>query len=198
MGQQEKPEIREHVRIMIGQLPHEQRETEALHAAHLVASLPLWRAATSVLLYDALDDEISTAPLAKQAASEGKRVYLPRINGPSLRFLPAAHDPDDGRGYVRHPFGMLEPTAGRPWPEKREATIAIVPGRAFTRDGHRLGRGGGYYDRFLGELPETVRASVTLIGLCHTVQLVDALPIDPHDVPMDMVVSGQQIITIGL
>jgi 5-formyltetrahydrofolate cyclo-ligase len=70
-------------------------------------------------------------------------------------------------------------------PSPHEPDVVIVPGVAFTRDGHRLGQGGGWYDRFLHE----VRDRCTTIGVCFHEQVVDALPVEDHDVAMDTVVT---------
>ncbi|MEP6673273.1 MAG: 5-formyltetrahydrofolate cyclo-ligase [Chthoniobacter sp.] len=63
----------------------------------------------------------------------------------------------------------------------------LVPGLAFTKDGHRLGRGGGFYDRYLAALPATTHK----IGVCFALQLVETLPIEPHDQRMDAVVTEE-------
>ena len=72
-----------------------------------------------------------------------------------------------------------------PPPDPLTIDVVIVPGTAFTRDGHRLGQGGGWYDRFL----LSVRADCVTIGVGYSVQLVDELPTEPHDVVLDHVVT---------
>lgn len=70
-------------------------------------------------------------------------------------------------------------------PDAEEIDVVIVPGLAFTRAGHRLGQGGGWYDRFLTR----IRPDCATIGVAFEPQLVDALPIEPHDVQLDCVVT---------
>ena len=79
---------------------------------------------------------------------------------------------------VAVPESDVEPT----WPD-----LVIVPGLAFTADGARLGQGGGWYDRFLS----AVRSDCTTIGVCFSEQVVDALPVEPHDVAVDHVVTDE-------
>lgn len=79
------------------------------------------------------------------------------------------------------PEADVDPT----WPD-----AVIVPGLAFTAAGDRLGQGGGWYDRFLSE----VRADCVSIGVCFVEQLVDALPVEPHDVTMDHVVTDRGVV----
>ena len=70
-------------------------------------------------------------------------------------------------------------------PDPAILDVVVVPGVAFTRDGHRLGQGGGWYDRFLPRLPERC----TTIGVCFAEQVVDEVPVEDHDVAVDVVVS---------
>ena len=70
-------------------------------------------------------------------------------------------------------------------PDPALVDVVVVPGVAFTRDGHRLGQGGGWYDRFLPQL----RPACTTIGVCFREQVVDAVPVEPHDVAIDLVVT---------
>ena len=70
-------------------------------------------------------------------------------------------------------------------PDPARVDVVVVPGLAFTADGHRLGQGGGWYDRFLVRLPERVLT----VGVGFAEQLVDALPVEPHDVPLDLIVT---------
>ncbi len=77
---------------------------------------------------------------------------------------------------VSVPEAEVEPA----WPD-----VVVVPGLAFTAAGDRLGQGGGWYDRFLSE----VRSDCTTIGVCFAEQIVDALPVEAHDVTMDHVVT---------
>lgn len=78
-----------------------------------------------------------------------------------------------------------------PPPDPSHVEVVIVPGTAFTADGHRLGQGGGWYDRFLPQL----RPSCLKIGVCFDVQLVDELPVELHDVRLDLVVSDAGVAT---
>ena len=82
-------------------------------------------------------------------------------------------------------FGILEPQGERPCPAG-EIDLVVCPGVAFTADGRRLGRGRGYYDRYLG-VPAFRGFRV---GVCYAHQLVDDLPVEPHDVRMDRVITG--------
>ena len=108
------------------------------------------------------------------------RVVLPRVEGDAMRFYACRPD-----ALVFGAFGILEPQGERPCPAG-EIDLVVCPGVAFTADGRRLGRGRGYYDRYLGD--PAFRGF--RVGVCYAHQLVDDLPVEPHDVRMDRVITG--------
>ena len=140
-----------------------------------IRAWPGWAAADSVLLYLAFGSEADLHALV----SEGKeRIVVPRTGDDphgelSLHRL-------EGADLERHPFGPLQPRKGAPSVDPAAVQLALVPGLCFDRSGTRLGYGGGHFDRFLGRLAPTVpRLGVTFESL-----VVDALPREPHDVPV--------------
>lgn len=157
--------------------------------ADRVLALPEIAEARSVLTCLSFGDELDTWGLAERLLEAGKQVYVPRA------------DPRDRRLHVhRYPceletlsFGLRQPPRGAPEvPEERveEAIDAVlVLGLGFDRRGIRLGHGGGYFDRFLGVHPDLLA-----IGLAAEVQIVERLPREPHDVPMDLVVTDERVL----
>lgn len=139
---------------------------------------PRIRQAHTLLLYSALPDEIPTQALTDRLAAEGKTVVLPRVvdaTDMELRYYTGRQDLQQGA------FGILEP-AGALFIAYSLIDVAVIPGMAFDRLGHRLGRGKGYYDRFLSRVPLIYK-----IGVCFPWQVVDRVPTDQHDMPMDEV-----------
>ncbi len=139
----------------------------------------LYRFAHTVLLYYSMDDEVDTHGLVASLHRQGRKVLLPRMkDGQSLELV-------EFRGMMdlrpAEKFNILEPQ-GEPFTDYRSIDLAIIPGMAFTCDGKRLGRGKGYYDRLLAEMP-----SVCKIGLCFPFQLVEDVPVDENDILMDEV-----------
>lgn len=169
-------------RSLRGQLPH---FLFAPVPERLLAS-EIWRKAASVGLYASLPGEVDTAPLLENAWQEGKLVCLPRItdkNTHSMEFIPCASMAELTVGA----FGLLEPAAAAP---ARWVDLLVVPALAFDRRGCRLGRGGGYYDRFLA----THGGFATLrLGICHSRQVVERLPDDPWDIFMDALCTEEGI-----
>ena len=153
------------------------RASAAIFSA--VERLPEFRAARTVAVFAALSDEPATDEVLARWAST-RRVVLPRVEGDAMRFYACRPD-----ALVFGAFGILEPQGERPCPAG-EIDLVVCPGVAFTADGRRLGRGRGYYDRYLGD--PAFRGF--RVGVCYAHQLVDDLPVEPHDVRMDRVITG--------
>jgi 5-formyltetrahydrofolate cyclo-ligase len=137
-------------------------------------------AAQTIMLYSALPDEPATLPLLNVLRAEGRTVLLPRVTSDSemeLRHYSGSADLEQGA------FGIMEPT-GAIFTDYKKIEVVVVPGMAFDEAGHRLGRGKGYYDRFLSLVPEAYK-----IGVCLPSHLVDHVPTDDHDILMDTVIT---------
>lgn len=141
-----------------------------------VLNLPQIKEAKTVFLYHALPDEVQTISVLNKIIGE-KRVVLPVVVGDDLvikEYIPS----NLKVGYMN----ILEP-AQEETVNPQEIDLAIVPGIAFDSKCNRLGRGKGYYDRLL---PKT---NCTKIGICYNFQLVDNIPADSNDIPMDIVIT---------
>lgn len=155
---------------------------EAAAIVSLLESHPQVKRAHTLLLYSALPDEPSLQPLLDRLVEEGKTVLLPRVvNGTDMElcYYTGAADLQQGA------FNIMEPI-GKPCTDYESVDVAIVPGMAFDKQGHRLGRGKGYYDRLLPQLKKTYK-----IGVCYPSRLLADVPTDEHDVRMDEVVSAE-------
>jgi 5-formyltetrahydrofolate cyclo-ligase len=136
--------------------------------------------ANILLLYNALPDEVPTQELLDELIAQGKTVLLPRvINDTEMELRQYTGTQDLQAGF----FGIMEPT-GTLFTDYEKIDVAVVPGMAFDKKGHRLGRGKGYYDRFLAKTPHTYK-----IGICYSSRLFDHIPTDEHDILMDEVIS---------
>lgn len=147
-----------------------------------ILSLPQWKSASTVLLYHALPGEVDLTVLMDVP---GKRVALPLVEGDSLllkEYLPGTLV----RGYA----GIMEPPFSAPDVELSEIGLAIIPGVAFDPEGHRLGRGRGFYDRLLPGL------RCPLVGAAYSWQMVEKVPTDPWDVSLDLVVTDTRTYSV--
>ena len=168
---------------------------------------PLLVDARVILAYYSLPDEVNTHQLIDDLVAEGKTVLLPKVLDATtmeLRLYTGPHDLAPG------PFGILEPSGSQyspssflfpPSSKTSSIDVALIPGIAFDALGHRLGRGRGYYDRFLrtmGTVPSVSSAAndrgtvpsvrPRLLGLCFDFQKVPSVPVDPTDIPVDIVI----------
>lgn len=142
--------------------------------------LPAFEQARCVALFCALPDEPPTGE-ALRRWSLTRRVVVPRVEGEAMRFFD--YDPLTMR---RGAFGIEEPGPEARLCPPEEIDLMLVPGVAFTAAGDRLGRGRGYYDRYLSQ--QGMRA--LRIGVCYRHQVVGELPREPHDITMDQLITG--------
>ena len=131
-----------------------------------------------IAVYLASKDEIDLTDFITAALSFGCVLVAPRWNGAEYELVRIA----SLETLVKGPQGILEPPAG-PVIRPQDVRAWLVPGLAFTKDGGRLGYGGGWYDRLLCKVPK----HVPKIGVAYAFQLVDELPTEPHDVRLTSV-----------
>ena len=135
--------------------------------------------ARTLFIYSSLSDEVDTTTLLDSLATQGKTVVLPKVidaENMELRLYTGRTDLTIGN------YGIMEPT-GRLFTDLHDIEVAVIPGMAFDRNGHRLGRGKGYYDRMLAQMPQIYK-----IGICFDFQLLENIPHDTHDILMDEVI----------
>lgn len=222
--------LRQAIRGAVESVDLAARHEQSAAICDRLMSLPEWPGATEVVAYSAMGDEVDLAPLLANALSTGRRIYLPRIVGTEIRFFHFTGNPAE---LSAHDYGMLEPMPDAPeWspPSHRRpgsgasgdhgaaessgatapgsltpAALIICPGRAFDPAGRRLGRGKGYYDRFLAAVrpgdggpgshgaPGAGLPRSLVIGVCFSFQLVDEVPAGPGDQRVDMVVTDTKL-----
>ena len=159
----------------------EERRKASLEIFSQVASLPEYARSRTVAAFVSLPDEPFTGDFL-DFASRGKRLVLPRVEGGTMTFRYSS--PGE---LVRGSFGIMEPppTAGEC--AAGDIDFMIVPGAAFTPEGVRLGRGKGFYDRYMAL--EGFRAFT--VGVCFACALTDTLPAEAHDKRVQLVVSDR-------
>ena len=174
----DKRKIRQAVRAEIAKLSDgEKKSLSAQIFSELDNSNEVCNASV-IALFISLPDEPQTANFIEQLLSKNKRVVVPRIEGEEMNFY------DISEGVFKGAFGIMEPIATNPI-LPAEIDVMIVPGVAFTRQGSRLGRGKGFYDKYLSL--KGFRAYT--IGVCYPCQLVYKLPTEPHDKQLDLIVT---------
>lgn len=176
-----KQELREQVKASIKLMQFEEREAASVRICQRIIGTPEWKEAKSVLLYASLPDEVTLDMLINDAEQCGKQILLPVVDGDDLHIR--LYDPD--RIVCSEKYHIKEPADCCPALSDLDGIdLAIIPGRAFTRDGLRLGRGKGYYDRTLPSL------SCPKWGVAFACQVVDDIPVDPWDIRLDRIIAG--------
>lgn len=175
----QKTELRRAIRSNIRSLSVKERTEAARLIIDQIEHDERFRAARTIAAFMPLGDE---PPLreAVERWAQTKRVVVPKVEGEVMRFYDFRSEQMESGA-----FGIDEPQASEIC-LATEIEVMIVPAVGFTRSGARMGRGRGYYDRYLGA-PEA--AHIYKIGTCFACQIVDALPTEPHDVAMDRVVA---------
>ena len=171
--------LRSRAREILAALSPDASAAASAEIRRRIEALPEWEGARTVAFYAAQPCEPDLAPLLEV---QGKEFCFPRTAGGALEFH-QCHSHDllrPGPWKLREPDPVHCPVI----PATR-IDLLFIPGLAFTRSGGRLGRGGGYYDRFLSRThPQAVK-----IGVCFHAQLVAAVPLESHDLEMDLVVT---------
>lgn len=179
-----KAEIRKAVRIGLAAMTPEQRAAESTVICERILKLETYQKAHVVMLYAPLGDEPLIEPVARHALSRGKILLLPRVNR-SLKNMTAALVQDWPGDLERDVMGILTPRHDALTYDPESIHFILIPGVAYSATGVRLGRGGGYYDRFLPQIPIYRR-----FGVCYRCQRVDEIPLLPHDEPVSEVICG--------
>lgn len=180
----EKKELRRWIKTLKAQYSLEQKKCMSQEVWGQLEKQPLFQNARVVLLYWSMDDEVYTHDYVLEWAAS-KKVLLPCVKGDmlELREFRGMDSLRPGEG-----FGIPEPV-GELFTDYAAIDVIVVPGVAFDMKANRLGRGRGYYDRILKQARSAVK-----IGICFDFQLLQDVPVDSLDVPMDLVVSASRVI----
>jgi 5-formyltetrahydrofolate cyclo-ligase len=184
-----KSELRRQIRQQRVDLAHRKRRSDRIQQT--AGDLPAIQSAQTIMVYVGYRSEVRTDALTSRLIEEGKTVYVPWCDDDELRpfRLESLGELQPGT------FGILEPPAElKQRPERRglasDLEIVLVPGIAFDRSGHRLGQGKGYYDRLLSDVSD----DCVIVGLAFDAQLVERVPVEPHDVTLDLIVTESEVI----
>ena len=183
----DKSAIRRQLHEKLRAMTDADRQAKSLAAIALLAASPEFAAARIVMLYLTAAQELDTTPLALRCWQSGKTVVVPKVSWDQRRMLPVEITSLQTRMTTPGP-GVREPVSGQPMPVNL-LDLVIVPGLGFTPDGHRIGRGMGFYDRFLAQ-PDFIGVSC---GMGFEDQIVPQLPVLDHDMPLSMLCTDRGI-----
>lgn len=182
----QKKSVRARLRQRLMQMDQESLHHRSVIAARRLAATPEFDGATALMIFLPLRYEVDARPLALRAWQSDKTVTVPLVSYEQKHMLPMLiRSLDEPMRADRH--GVRVPKNAEPFPVEL-IDVVVVPGLGFDPQGHRIGRGAGFYDRFLAQ-PDF--RGITC-GFALDEQLIDAVPTHSHDVPVDMIVTDRQ------
>ena len=181
----DKPEFRRRITAAAAALDADYIKESDRGIFEKLLRLPEYRSARRIFSYYSFGREPDTHALICRARSDGKITALPRMlpdGGLEHREIFSEDEPVPG------PFGLREPPVTAKAAVPAAGDIIIVPAVAFAEDGFRLGRGGGYYDRFLEKCPAFT------VGLAREMLLCESVPVEPHDIRVNCIVTEKRVL----
>ena len=175
-----KQEIRAQVRAKKRAMTEAEIVAASARLGEKFRACEAYRNARSIYFYLPYNQEVRTEPMIDGALADGKRVAVPKCYGDEMKFLWLESMDDVKPGYCNIP----EPVYDEPVADDTTALV-LMPGLAFDPQGHRIGYGGGFYDKFLEAEPNH-----PTVALCYGFQMFDHLEVDAHDIPVDTVLSS--------
>ncbi len=172
-----KNELRKAIREKKRAMTEEEIVRKSEELGRLFLQSEEYRAAKSIYGYLPYNQEVRTVSMLEQALRDGKRVAVPKCYGDEMRFIWMEDLSRVEKGYANIP----EPIADEPIADD-ETALVLMPGLAFDPQGHRIGYGGGFYDKFLAREPGHPK-----VALCYDFQMVDHLETEEFDIPVDKV-----------
>ena len=173
-----KHELRRRIREQKRAMSAKQIAEKSRRLGALFADSELYRNASAIYGYLPYNQEVRTVPMLEQALRDGKRVAVPKVYGDEMRFIWMTDLTQVEKGYS----GIPEPVADGPVADD-ETALVLMPGLAFDPQGHRIGYGGGFYDKFLSREPNH-----PTLALCYEFQMLPELETEAHDIPVDYVI----------
>ena len=188
-------------------LTEEERKTAGEKITERLTALVCYQNAEALLTYVSFRSEVDTYPLIRRALTEGKAVFAPRVSGQEMEFFRIETEEDLGRGYQ----GIMEPVGAysfTDWLGQHGVTQILIcmPGAAFDRKCHRIGYGGGFYDRYLAEMlgrqavqMRTEKTDLPVVqihtaALAFSCQIYDEISWEEHDICPECIITESGIL----
>lgn len=173
----DKTALRREIREKKKAISTEEIEARSARLGELFAQTDAYRDAKTIYGYMPYNQEVRTVPILEQAIRDGKRVAVPKVYGDVMKFIYL----DDLTQVEKSDMGIPEPIADEPIADDQTALV-LMPGLAFDKEGHRIGYGGGFYDKFLMAEPNH-----PTVALCYEFQMYAHLNTEEFDIPVDLV-----------
>ena len=179
----DKKALRAEIKAKKRAMTEEQIAATSEALARQLYAHPAYKEAKSIFGYLSYNQEVRTMPMLEQAQKDGKRVAVPKVIGDTMIFIWLDDLSRIELGYCNIP----EPIDNGP-EAVDETALVMMPGLAFDPTGRRCGYGGGFYDRYLEQHPDH-----PTLAMCYGFQMFDHLETDPHDIPVNYVLSQEVV-----
>ena len=173
----DKKELRRSIRERKRAMTEEEIVSRSQMLGLLFIQSEAYKNAKTIYGYLPYNQEVRTVPMLEKALRDGKRVAVPKCYGDEMKFIYMDDLSRVEKGYANIP----EPIADGPVADD-ETALVLMPGLAFDPQGHRIGYGGGFYDKFLSKEPNH-----PTLALCYEFQMLPELKTEEHDIPVDTV-----------
>lgn len=173
----DKKALRSRIREKKRAMTEEEIVSRSKKLAALFYESEAYKNARTIYGYLSYNQEVRTVPMLEKALADGKAVAVPKVYGDEMKFILMTDLSQVSKGYA----GIPEPISDVPEAHDPNALV-LMPGLAFDPQGHRMGYGGGFYDKFLASEPEH-----PTLALCYEFQMLPYLETEPHDIPVDTV-----------
>ena len=173
-----KKELRKQIREQKRAMTEAEIVQRSEKLGELFIASEAYRNARTIYGYLPYNQEVRTVAMLEQALKDGKRVAVPKCYGDEMRFIFMDDLSKVEKGYA----GIPEPIADEPIADD-ETALVLMPGMAFDPQGHRIGYGGGFYDKFLAREPHH-----PTLALCYEFQMLPCLEVEEYDIPVDVVI----------
>ncbi len=198
----EKMNIRKKILSLRNEMPLEFREEKSSIILQTLYGMERYKEAAVILTYVDYQSEVITTPLLAKALTDNKQVFTPRVSGEEMGFYRISGTEDLAEGYkgIREPIcgvGFADGIGTYKASEEAEGVLMLMPGAVFDKNGHRIGYGKGFYDRYLKRLKEA-GINVYKIAFCYECQLLSEVPYESHDVSADMVITEAGVYENGI
>lgn len=191
----EKKRFRKEALAARDSLTPEQRKCYSDKIIRNLIGLPCYQEADAILTYISFRSEVDTFPLLERAFADGKAVFAPKVLGKEMAFYRIFSKDDLAAGYQ----GILEPAGGQSFEmwgndQMSQHILICLPGAAFDRSCHRIGYGGGFYDKYLGDTvcPQMKYVTAALSFNC---QIFEEIPWEAHDFRPEQIITETEIIS---
>ena len=185
-----KTEYRKFIKSVLQAMSPEQLRSKSQAACRRMIQTTEFQAARTVMLYLPMPGELDISMLAGAVLQSSKQLLLPRVDWHQRQMSPIAVQSLDSCSDPHFP-GIRQPIGGKPVP-LHQIDLVVAPGLAFSFAGGRLGRGKGFYDRFLSQPHlSALRSAVAFHEQCR-----QDIPTEPHDVSLQMIVTDQEVLRI--